>query len=100
MVLFGGLISLMFFIGLYGILTKKNVLELFIRLGMIMTALGSLFAFLSIIEKNAEGQMVSIVLLFFCVFQLVVGLVVFWLFFENTNKVEVRDLNTDRNENA
>ncbi len=93
-----GLAAILFCIGLYGVLTKRNLIMVLISLELMLNAVNiNLVAFSRLgVAPNLDGQVFALFTITVAAAEIAVGLALVLAAFRLRKSTEVKDLNTEK----
>ena len=85
--------SILFVIGLIGVLTKRNALVLFMSVELMLNSINLLLAAFSVYHNNPAGQILVIFVMVVAAAEVAVGLAILVVNYRKTNSVDISLLN-------
>jgi NADH-quinone oxidoreductase subunit K len=85
--------TILFIIGLIGVLTKRNVLLLFMSIELMLNSINLLLAAFSVYHNNPSGQVLVIFIMVIAAAEVAVGLAILVATYRNTSSVDINLLN-------
>ena len=86
--------SLLFVIGLVGVLVKRNALVVFMSIELMLNSINLLFAAFSVYHNNASGQMMVIFIMVVAAAEVAAGLAILVLTYRTNHSIDINLLNT------
>jgi len=90
------LASVLFCIGVIGVLIRRNALIIFMCVELMLNAVNMLFIALSAYRGDASGQVFVFFIMAVAVAEVAVGLAIIVMIYRNTRSVDVGELNKIR----
>ncbi|KOY85280.1 NADH-quinone oxidoreductase subunit K [bacterium 336/3] len=87
------LASTLFCIGVIGVLTRKNVLIIFMCVELMLNAVNMLFIAFSAYKGDASGQVFVFFIMAVAAAEVAVGLAIIVMIYRNTRSVDIGQLN-------
>ncbi|WP_305041699.1 NADH-quinone oxidoreductase subunit NuoK [Geoalkalibacter sp.] len=88
-----GLSAILFALGTYGVLTRRNAIVIFMCIELMLNAVNLTFISLSSYLNNLDGQIFVFFVMSVAAAEAAVGLALMIAFFRNKESVEVEDFN-------
>ncbi|WP_305046513.1 NADH-quinone oxidoreductase subunit NuoK [Geoalkalibacter sp.] len=88
-----GLSAILFALGPYGVLTRRNAIVIFMCIELMLNAVNLTFISLSSYLNNLDGQIFVFFVMSVAAAEAAVGLALMIAFFRNKESVEVEDFN-------
>ena len=85
--------SILFIIGVIGVLIKRNALVIFMSVELMLNAINLLLAAFSVYHNNAAGQIMVIFIMVVAAAEVAVGLSILVVTYRNTNSIDMNLLN-------
>lgn len=85
--------SILFVIGLVGVLTKKNAIVVIMSVELMLNSINLLLAAFSVLHNNVAGQVLVIFIMVVAAAEVVAGLAIIVLTFRNKNSIDITLLN-------
>lgn len=85
--------SVLFVIGLIGVLTKRNALVLFMSIELMLNSINLLLAAFSVYHNNPAGQIMVVFVMVVAAAEVAVGLAILVVNYKKTNSVDINLLN-------
>jgi NADH-quinone oxidoreductase subunit K len=85
--------TVLFIIGLIGVLTKRNALILFMSIELMLNSINLLLAAFSVYHNNPSGQVLVIFIMVIAAAEVAVGLAILVSTYRNTSSVDINLLN-------
>ncbi len=86
--------SLLFVIGLVGVLVKRNALVVFMSIELMLNSVNLLFAAFSVYHNNASGQIMVIFIMVVAAAEVAAGLAILVLTYRTNHSIDINLLNT------
>jgi NADH-quinone oxidoreductase subunit K len=86
--------SLLFVIGLIGVLVKRNALVVFMSIELMLNSINLLFAAFSVYHNNAAGQIMVIFIMVVAAAEVAAGLAILVLTYRTNHSIDINLLNT------
>jgi NADH-quinone oxidoreductase subunit K len=87
------LASILFSIGVIGVLTRKNALIIFMCIELMLNAVNMLFIAFSAYKGDASGQVFVFFIMAVAAAEVAVGLAIIVMIYRNTRSVDIGQLN-------
>jgi NADH-quinone oxidoreductase subunit K len=87
------LCTVLFIIGLIGVLIKRNALLLFMSIELMLNSINLLLAAFSVYHNNPSGQVLVIFIMVIAAAEVAVGLAILVATYRNTSSVDINLLN-------
>lgn len=88
-----GLCSILFIIGVIGVLIKRNALVIFMSIELMLNSINLLLAAFSVYHNNPSGQILVIFIMVVAAAEVAVGLSILVVTYRNTNSIDMNLLN-------
>lgn len=88
------LTTLLFVIGLVGVLVKRNALVVFMSVELMLNSINLLFAAFSVYNNNAAGQVMVIFIMVVAAAEVAAGLAILVLTYRTNHSIDINLLNT------
>jgi NADH-quinone oxidoreductase subunit K len=85
--------TILFIIGLIGVLIKRNALLLFMSIELMLNSINLLLAAFSVYHNNPSGQVLVIFIMVIAAAEVAVGLAILVATYRNTSSVDINLLN-------
>lgn len=85
--------SILFIIGVIGVLIKRNALVIFMSVELMLNAINLLLAAFSVYHNNPAGQILVIFIMVVAAAEVAVGLSILVVTYRNTNSIDMNLLN-------
>ena len=86
--------TLLFVIGLVGVLVKRNALVVFMSVELMLNSVNLLFAAFSVYHNNAAGQIMVIFIMVVAAAEVAAGLAILVLTYRTNHSIDINLLNT------
>lgn len=86
--------TLLFVIGLVGVLVKRNALVVFMSIELMLNSVNLLFAAFSVYHNNAAGQIMVIFIMVVAAAEVAAGLAILVLTYRTNHSIDINLLNT------
>jgi NADH-quinone oxidoreductase subunit K len=86
--------SLLFVIGLIGVLVKRNALVVFMSIELMLNSINLLFAAFSVYHNNSAGQVMVIFVMVVAAAEVAAGLAILVLTYRTNHSIDINLLNT------
>ena len=87
------LCSILFVIGVIGVLIKRNALVIFMSIELMLNSINLLLAAFSVYHNNPSGQILVIFIMVVAAAEVAVGLSILVVTYRNTNSIDMNLLN-------
>ena len=89
--------SIIFFIGIIGVLTRRNAIVIFMSIELMLNAVNLLLTAFSAFRGDAAGQVFVFFIMAVAAAEVAVGLAIIVMIYRNTNSIDVDLLNKLKN---
>lgn len=87
------LCSLIFSIGVLGVLTRRNAIVIFMSVELMLNAVNLLLTVFSVYKNDASGQVFVFFIMALAAAEVAVGLAIIVMIYRNTNSIDINVLN-------
>ncbi|HSZ26481.1 MAG TPA: NADH-quinone oxidoreductase subunit NuoK [Cytophagaceae bacterium] len=84
--------SILFTIGILGILIRKNIIIIFMSIEMMLNAVNLLLTAFSVHHNNPDGQVFVFFIMAVAAAEVTIGLTILMMIYRNTGSVSIDDL--------
>ena len=85
--------SILFTIGVIGVLIKRNALVIFMSIELMLNSINLLFAAFSVYQNNPAGQVMVVFIMVVAAAEVAVGLSILVVTYRNTHSIDMNLLN-------
>ncbi len=86
------LASILFTIGILGILIRKNIIIIFMSIELMLNAVNLLMTAFSVHHNNSDGQVFVLFIMTVAAAEVTIGLAILVMIYRNTGSVNIDDL--------
>ena len=86
------LASILFSIGILGILIRKNIIIIFMSIELMLNAVNLLMTAFSVHHNNSDGQVFVLFIMTVAAAEVTIGLAILVMIYRNTGSVNIDDL--------
>lgn len=87
------LASILFAIGVMGVLVRRNIIIIFMSIELMLNAVNLLLVAFSVFHKDASGQVFVFFIMAVAAAEVTVGLAILVMIYRNTGSVDINSLN-------
>lgn len=87
------LCSLIFSIGVLGVLTRRNAIVIFMSVELMLNAVNLLLTVFSVYKNDASGQVFVFFIMALAAAEVAIGLAIIVMIYRNTNSIDINVLN-------